>query len=73
MYIGDMFKILSGCICVSKVKMSRFIFQSQRELAGLGYPSIVKLTAGQEDSLFIDSIGNIYFSVLSAELFPRIF
>lgn len=68
-----MFKILSGCICVSKVTMSRFIFQPQRELTGLGSLSIVRLSAGQEDALFIDSIGNISLPVLPAEQFPRIF
>lgn len=68
-----MFKILSDCVFVSKVTMSRFIFQSQRELTGLGCLSKVNLTAGQEISLFIDSTGNISLPVLPAEQFPRIF
>lgn len=68
-----MFKFLSGCICVSKVTVSRFIFQSQRELTGLGCLNTVNLTAGQENSLFIDSTGNISLTVVPVDNSPDFF
>lgn len=62
--------MLSHYVCVSKVTMSRFIFQSRGELAPFGYIRITKQSPRQEVSLFVDSFGNIPLSILTLELFP---